>query len=248
LALVANRAAGTVSVLAIDGMNVTATQSLKVCEPAESVSDVAISPDGKMALASIQKGGILVALSIENGKVTITGRKISVYGQPYRCVFTPDGQLAMTAGSGYGNGLDMDAVSVIDLKPGADGQPRTTDFIAIGTSPESIEISPDGRLLSAVVMDGSNVAPENPIHTSAGALVIMKRSGRTFVKTQRLTVGRIPEGVAFTPDGKYLLVQCNPDRQIWDFRVDDDGTVTDTSRRIDMPGMPSSIRAGSPIK
>jgi len=244
LALVANRAAGTVSVLAIDGMNVAALQSVKVCEPAESASDVAISPDGKMALVSIQKGGTLVALKIENRQVTVTGRKISVYGQPYRCVITPDGELALTAGSGYGNGLDMDAVSVVDLKAGgAGGQPRTVDYIPIGTSPESLEISPDGQLAAAVVMDGSNTGPQDPIHSSAGALVILKRHDRTFAKTQRLPVGRIPEGVAFTSDGKYLLVQCHPDRQIWIFQVADDGTVTDTGRRIDMPGMPSSLRA-----
>jgi DNA-binding beta-propeller fold protein YncE len=241
MAIVANRAAGTVNVLAIDGLKVTSVQSLKVCEPAESPSDVAISPDGKMALVSIQKGGVLAVLNIEGGKVTATNRKISVFGQPYRVVITPDGALALTPGTGYGNGLDQDAMSVIDLK--APGGPKTTAFLPVGTNLESMEISPDGKLAAVVAAEGSSTGPENPTHSSAGALVIFKRDGQTYRKTQYLPIGRIPEGVAFTNNGKYLLVQCHPDRKIWIFEVGWDGNVKDTGRRIETPGMPSSLRA-----
>ena len=69
MALVANRAAGTVSVLSIDGLDVKVSESVKVCEPADNVSDVAISPDGKMALASVQKASYLAVLRIDGGKV-----------------------------------------------------------------------------------------------------------------------------------------------------------------------------------
>jgi hypothetical protein len=37
--------------------------------------------------------------------------KAVVYGQPYRCVITPDGELGLTAGQGFGNGLDHDALT-----------------------------------------------------------------------------------------------------------------------------------------
>jgi DNA-binding beta-propeller fold protein YncE len=242
LALVANRAGGTVSVLAVDHMEVTLAQNVKVCEPAESCSDVAISPDGKFAIASIQKAGYLVMLQIDDaGKVTALPRKISVYGQPYRVVITPDGALALTAGAGFGTGLDRDAVSVVDLKSGA--IPRTIDYVPIGTNPESMELSPDGRLAAVVVMEGSNLAVDNPFHSSAGGIELLERRGNTFVARQHVTVGRIPEGVAFASGGKYLLVECHPDRQIWIFRVTGDGLLEDTGQRLAMPGMPSSIRA-----
>jgi DNA-binding beta-propeller fold protein YncE len=239
LALVANRAAGTISVLTIDGTTVKNIGNVKVCEPLESISDVAISPDGKFALASVQKGGYLAVLQIDGTQVKPTGRKISVYGQPYRCVITPDGKLGLTAGQGFGNGVDMDALSVIDLTGAA---PRTIDHVALGAVPESIEISPDGRLLVAVVMDGSNLAPSDPNHTKAGALVILERRGRSFAQSQRLPVGRIPEGVAFTSDGRSLVVQCHPDRNLWVFSVKN-GRVKDSGHRIAVPGMPSSLRA-----
>jgi DNA-binding beta-propeller fold protein YncE len=239
LALIANRASGTVTVLKIDGMKVTTADSVKVCEPLEDASDVAISPDGKLALVSAHKASFLAVLNIDNGKVTATGRKISAFGQAYRVVITPDGELALTAGTGFGNALDVDAVTVIDLKA---PQMKTVDYIPIGVSPESIEISPDGRLLAAVVIEGSNQPVGSPNHGEAGALVILERHERTFVKRQRLPVGRIPEGVAFTGDGKYLVVQCHPDKQLWVFEVKD-GVVKDTGQRVSVPGMPSSLRA-----
>lgn len=242
IALVANRASGTVGVLAVNGTDVKQVKSLKVCEPAESVADVGVSPEGRLALAAVQKGGgYLAVLRIdESGQVTATGRKVSVYGQPYKVVFTPDGESALTAGTGAGNGVDVDALSVIDLK--APNGPRTIDYVTLGAGPETIEISPDGRLVAATMMEGSNLKPSDPNLTDHGALVILERRGRRFVKTQSLPVGRIPEGVAFTADGKRLVVQCHPDRQLWVFDVTD-GKVADTGQRLNVPGMPSSLRA-----
>ena len=239
-ALVANRAEGTVSLLRITGKSVSLVETIKVCLPEESVSDVAISPDGRLALASAQKGGFLAVLKLENGHVEFTGQKISAYGEPYRCVITPDGELGLTAGQGRAlNGLDQDAITVIDLhsKP-----MRAIQHITIGAMPESIEISPNGRLLAAVVMNGSNLAPDNPSLTKQGSLIILTRHGKAFVKTQTIPVGAIPEGVAFTSDGRYLVVQCHPSRELWIFRVKGE-SVRDTGQRIKTPGMGSSLRA-----
>ena len=240
LALVANRAGGTVSVLRIDGRNVTLDHTVEVCLPEESASDVAIGPDGKRALVSIQKGGYLRELAIDGTRVSATQRKISVYGQPYRVVITADNEAALTAGAGFGNGHDMDALSVVDLQ----SEPiKTVDHIAIGSGPESLEVSPDGRMVAAVLMNGSNLAPDDPALTSAGGLVILSRRGTRLQIEQRLETARIPEGVAFTSDGRYLVVQEHPTKQLWIYRVRGK-KVRDTGRRIDVPGMPSSLRAG----
>lgn len=238
-ALVANRADGTVTLLRIAGKEVSAVETVKVCLPAESVSDVAISPDDRLVLASVQKGGYLAVLRLENGHLEFTGQNISAYGQPYRCVITPDGELGLVAGQGFGNGVDQDAITVVDLR----ARPmRAIQHITIGAVPESIEISPNGKLLAAVVMNGSNLAPDNPNHTAQGALEILVRRGKTFEKIRSLRVGAIPEGVAFTADGRYLVVQCHPSRELWVFRVRGK-SVKDTGLRIKVPGMPSSLRA-----
>jgi DNA-binding beta-propeller fold protein YncE len=240
LALVANRADGTVSVLSIRGKEMVSSQTVNVCLPAEAASDVAISPDGKLAFVSAQKGSHLVVLKIEGETVSATGQKISTYGQPYRVVVTADGALALTAGQGFGNGMDRDAVTVIDLQ----AKPmRAVDYITVGAVPESIEISPDGKLLAVVLMNGSNLDAANLNYHPRGALVLLARQGKTFEVVQEIPIGRIPEGVAFTSDGKHLVVQCHPDRELRLFSVKR-GRAEDTGQRIKVPGMPSSLRAG----
>src|SRR5579872_3271406 len=52
LALVTNRDDGTVSVLTINGNEVKVVDTVKVGEPTDSVSGIAITPDGKRALAT----------------------------------------------------------------------------------------------------------------------------------------------------------------------------------------------------
>ncbi len=218
---------------------ITVRKTVTVCLPAESPSDVAIAPDGKLALVSAWKGGYIAVLKIDGENITATGQKISTYGQPYRVVITPDGELALTAGMGFGNGLDRDAVTVIDLH----SKPiRAIQHVTIGSVPESIEISPDGKLLAAVVMNGSNLAATDPNHSEHGGVLLLARKGKTFHVVEELPIGRIPEGVAFTPDGKYLVVQCHPDRELWIFSVNG-GRLRDTGQRIKVPGMPSSLRA-----
>lgn len=238
-AIVANRADGTVSVLSINGQNVRQVQQVKVCEKDEQASDVAITPDDRRGLVSINMAGYLRLLEIADGHVTVTERKFATFGKPYRCVVTPDGELAVTAGSGGKEPPDADGLSIIDLK----AEPaRTSDYIAIGSGPESFEVSPDGKQLAVVLMNGSNLPSGHPLRTEEGQLLLLKREGRTFVATGHLPIGRIPEGVAYTSDGKYLVVQCHAPRELWVFRRDGE-KVVDTGHRIPVPGFPSSLRA-----
>lgn len=242
LALVANRAGGSVSRLRIDGKSVTHLGEVTISEAAANASDVAISPGGRMALVSLQKAGVLAELKISGETVEPTGRKFSVYGQPYRVIITPDGRFAVTSGQGYStNGIDLDAVSVLDLK--AD-PPRAVQHLTTGSGPESVEISPDGQLLAVVTMDGSNLGPGNPHRTDAGGLYLYRRTKHGFDFSQHLPTGRIPEGVAFTNDGNYLVVQCHPDRELRIYRVRG-GKVKDTGERVKVPGFPSSLRAAT---
>jgi DNA-binding beta-propeller fold protein YncE len=240
LALVANRADGTITVLSIDGTDVKPVQTVKVGEPEDQVSDVAISPHGKLALASVTEGYHLRVLEISDGEVTATDRKLSVCGKPYRTVITPDGELGLTAGSGQG-APDVDALTVVDLT--ADPI-RTIDFVPLGNGPESFGVSPDGKLVAVMLVNGSNVPPQEPLHNKNALLVILARRGKTYEIVQQVPVGPIVQGAAFTADGKYLLAECYIDNEIWVFRVNGE-TVQDTGHRIHTPGFPSSIRAAA---
>jgi len=193
-------------------------------------------------LASVQKGGYLAELSIRQGLVEVTGRKFSVYGQPYRVIITPDGRYGVTAGAGFGDPLDPDALTIIDLEA---EPPRVSQHITIDPITESLEVSPDGRLIAAVCMSGSNLSADDPHRTEYGSMVILQRTRSGYKVSQRLPTGRIPEGVAFTADGKYLAVQCHPSKEIWVYRVRG-SKVRDTGHRIKTPGFPSSLRAVVP--
>lgn len=238
-ALVVNRADGTISTLAIDDDKVSVTGTAVIGTPEDQYADVGICPDGKRALAVSRAGGYLLELALDNGKVTPTDRKISVYGKPYHVVISPDGRFALTSGVGTGNALDADAVTVVDL--GAD-PPRTVDYVPVGREPESLDISPDGRLVAAAAMEGSFYPPDHPFRGEQGGVYLLARRGGTFEPVMSLPCGRIPEGVAFTGDGKYLVVQCNGDAELWVYEVSG-GRIRDTDLRIKVPGMPASLRA-----
>lgn len=239
VALVANRADSSISVLSIQGTNVQLVRTVPICDPTDSLSDVAIAPNG-LVLASAQKGGHLRVLQLNGTTLTPTPQRVSVYGQPYRTMITPDGELGLTAGQGLGNGLDADALSIIDLE----SKPiRAVGYIPLGAVPESFELSADGHLLAAVLMNGSNLPSNDPLYSTNGLVVLLERRGKSFVQIDSKPVGRIPEGVAFSPDGKHLVVQCHPDRTLWVFGLRGN-RLKDNPLRIHVPGMPSSLRAG----
>jgi DNA-binding beta-propeller fold protein YncE len=237
-AYVANRAEGTVTVLSIRGRSVKTAQTVEVALPADEVSDVAVSPDGKRALVSVTQAGYLAVLDLGD-TVTLSKRKLGVFGRPYRVVITPDGALGLTAGTAKGEAPDTDCLSVIDLQA---NPIRSVDHIPVGPGPESFEVSPDGKLVAVVLMNGSNLPEGAPNRTSHGLLTLLARREKTYVKVQEVPIPRIPEGVAFTGDGKYLLVQGHPDRVIHILEVKDE-SVKDTGQAVSVPGMPSSLRA-----
>ncbi|MCA9040993.1 MAG: hypothetical protein KDA65_11645 [Planctomycetaceae bacterium] len=240
LAIVANRAAGTISVLRIRGKQVTPLTIVEVDEPESSVSDVAIAPDGKTGLISVQEGNYLAQFKIEGEMVELTGRRFNTYGRPYRCVISTDGRFGLTAGAGSGDGApNIDAVTVVDL---AADYPHTTDIVPIGPIPESIEISPDGTLLAAVIMQSSNYNADDPLFKDNAEVVLLERTKDSFQVVQRLPIKRIPEGVAFTSDGKYLVVQCHYAKELFLFKVSGQRLI-DTGERIQVPGYASSLRA-----
>jgi len=70
LALVANRADGTLSVLSIRGKDISVVDTVTVGTGADQVSTVAITPDGKRALAVKSNANKVALLSIDGQKVT----------------------------------------------------------------------------------------------------------------------------------------------------------------------------------
>jgi DNA-binding beta-propeller fold protein YncE len=242
IALVTNRADGTISVLSIKGKDVAVVGTVPVGAAADQVSAVAISPDGKRAFAVKSAANKVAMLAIDGTNVIYDKRDLPAGIFPYNIAVTPNGKLALTADNGAGGGSDasVDTVSVIDLE--AD-PPRVIDRVTVGDAPEGFAISPKGDLAVAVELRGSNMPKTASAYNPAGAVTALKIDGKKVTNAGTINVGALPEGVAFSPDGNYLYVGNFIDQDLWVLRVDG-SKLTDIIQRIKLPGHPASMRSG----
>src|ERR1700719_982691 len=198
LALVANRADGTISVLSIRGKDVLVLDTVTVAAGTDQVSAVAITPDGKHAFAVKAAANKVALLSIDGQKVTYDKRDLPTGIFSYNIAVTPDGKLALTADNGNGGSSDgnADTVSVIDLE--ADPS-RVIDHVTVGDSPEGLAISPKGDLAVVVEAHGSNMPKTASFHHSAGTVTALKIDGKKVTNVGEINVGGLPEAVSFSP-------------------------------------------------
>jgi WD40 repeat protein len=238
LALVANRADKSISVLSINGNDVKLVDTVAM---GDEVASVAFTPDGKRALATKFAAHKIALLTIEGQKVTYTKHDMPVGLWPYNIDVTPDGKIGISADNGNSGSPDghIDTVSIIDLEP---QPPRVIDRVVVGDAPEGFAISPRGDVAVAVLLGGASVAKTMWFNTKRnGSLAVLKIEGKKVSKVGEVEVGGLPEGVVFSPDGKYLYVGNYTDRDVSILKVD--GTkITDTGKKLKLPGQPASMR------
>ena len=232
LALVADRAGDALSVLKIEGQRVTEAGQAPM---GGSVSAVEFTPDGKHALVAKSPANRVALLAVD-GTTLREVASFPTYLMPYNLGVTPDGRLALTADNGIADG-SVDVVSVIDL---AAQPPRVTDRIAVADGPEGLAVSPKGDLAVVASVDGSNKFGSWFYHKN-GVITPLRIDGAKVSPGKAIEVGAVPEAMAFTPDGAYLYVGNYLDQDFWIFRVSG-GELTDTGKRLKVPGHPASAR------
>jgi len=238
LALVANRADGTISVLKVDGTHVV---PMSVVPISPGVSHVEFTPDGKRALALKSPDNKVAVLDVDGDKVTYNKLDLPTYAFPYNIVVTPDSKLAITADNGNNGSSDgnMDAVSVIDLEG---PHPHIIAHVTVEDAPEGLAMSPKGDIAVAVNVNGSNM-PQAWYHQKTGSVTVLRIQGKSVTAIKTIQVGTFPEAAMFSPDGRYIYVGNFTDKDFSILKVD--GTdVTDTGKRFSVPGHPASGRMG----
>ncbi len=238
LALVANRAEGTVSVFGIQGKTVTGLGTVRIADEKSGTSHVAITPDGKTALVTRDGDSMISMLSIADTKVQYTKRDLTAGVRPYGIDISADGSVAVVANIGRGNG-DNDTVSVIDLKA---VPARVVETVTVGQTPEGITLSPDGKLCAVQVMNGSNKPKESAFYAPNGKLLLYRVDGTRLVPLAAAWIGRWSQGIAFSADSKTILVQNMVEKEVQVLRWDG-STLQDTGQRIKTNGGPAAIRA-----
>jgi DNA-binding beta-propeller fold protein YncE len=242
LALVANRNDKSISVLAIQGHDVKLIDTVPMND---EVASVAITPDGKRALVTKFAAHKIAVLDINGQKVTDAKHDMPVGLWPYNIAVTPDGKLGISADNGNSGSPDghVDTVSVIDLES---TPPRVVDRVMVGDAPEGLAISPRGDLAVAVLLGGASVPNSAWFKTKRnGSLAVLRIDGKKVTKVGEVEVGGLPEGVVWSPDGKYLYVGNYTDRNVSILKVDGT-TITDTGKKLPLPGQPASMRGRNP--
>jgi DNA-binding beta-propeller fold protein YncE len=238
MALVANRADGTISVLKIDGTNVTQTGTVPI---SPGVSHVQFIPDGKRALALKSPENKVALLDIDGDKVSYNKLDIPTYPFPYNVVVTPDSRLAITSDNGNNGSSDgnLDTATVIDL---TGEHPHAIAHVTVGDAPEGLAMSPKGNLAVVLNVDGSNNKQAWFYHPT-GSVTVLRIEGGTVTPIKTVAVGAFPEAIAFSPDGRYIYVGNYADEDFSILKVD--GTdVTNTGKRFKAAGHPAAMRMG----
>jgi DNA-binding beta-propeller fold protein YncE len=160
---------------------------------------LAINREGTLLLAATLDGSVAV-LGIDDGKVHLISHLQVSDKRLAGISFTHDGKAALVALR------DEQGLVVLDV---ADGQVTTgRDRITSGIGPYSVDVSSDGKW--AVVSNAGLAALANPGHLYADvdSFTLIDVSSRPFRAVQHVTVPSVPEGIAISPDGRWIAVQA----------------------------------------
>jgi DNA-binding beta-propeller fold protein YncE len=216
LALIANRTEGTVSVFSVADKKLTDVGKVDLGNKGSLPSGIVFAHDGRHALVTRGGDNMVSVLNIDGTNVTIDPRPITTGMAPYTMDVNGDGTLAVVSNMGRGDG-DEDSVSLIDLtsKPF-----RVVETVGVPSSPEPMKLSPDGKFLAVGAEYGTTKPSSHPFHHDKGLLTMFAVDGKTLRKLDQAPIGAWDEAIAFSRDGRTILVQGMADREIYVFRWD----------------------------
>ena len=152
---------------------------------------VRLSPDGTMAIVVNRTAGTLSVFTVKDRRLTAAGT-VMVEGKslPSGLAFLPDGKAALLSryGDNQVNVLRIDGTAVtIDKRP-----------ITVGVSPYTLDINKAGTLAAVSNMGRGD--------GDVDTVSLIDLTMQPFRTVQTLAVGRSPEGLKWSPDGKFLAV------------------------------------------
>lgn len=236
-AYVANRMAGSVSILSIDGKQVALVKTVPLMKADTLLSHVALSPDGGTGVVTRNGDAKVELVKLGGDNITSTA-VLDVAPRPYAAAVTPDGKTAVVASLGdpKGNGV----LTVIDLASGK--VVGTTD---IGhENLEGMMMSADGRWIAGVAHAGSTRPKDAPQYKPQGMVVLYRLDGNGLAKVSEAPIGGWSQGASFSRDGNVVVVQNMNEANLQVFK-NDNGKLSDTGQSIPTVGGAAAIRSST---
>ena len=244
LALVAATGDDTVTVFSIRRKRLTKVGVVRL-DYESRPTDVAISPDGRSALVVTQTPSRLVRLAIDGTRVTRTGVQIEAGERPYGVIYDTTGQKAFVSAL-QGRPLAPDgkpaagprssAVTVVDLNSNT-----VIGGVDVGTVSEHLLLSPDGRYLAVVLINGSTAAPTAPNYNAFGLLKVYRVEGATLTLVAETRTGGWSQGATWSDDGRSILQQAAMNREIEVYRFDGSSLVRAPATSLKFESRPGAI-------
>ena len=236
-AYVANRMAGSISILSIDGKQVKLVKTVPLMKADTLLSHVAVTPDGGTGVVT-RNGDAKVELMKLGGDNITSSAVLDVAPRPYAASVTPDGKTAVVASLGdpKGNGV----LTVIDL---AGGKVSGTSDIG-HENLEGMMMSPDGRWIAGVAHAGSTRPKDAPQFKANGMVVLYRLDGDKLTKVSEAPIGGWSQGASFSRDGGVVIVQNMNQANMQVFK-NDNGKLTDTGQTIPTVGGAAAVRSST---
>jgi DNA-binding beta-propeller fold protein YncE len=236
LALVANRAGKSVSVLLIvNGV----VKSLSEVPMEQEAAAVAITPDGKRALVGLNLVNKVRVLAIDGQHVTNDkALDIPAAFNPYNIEVTPDGKYAIVSNNGAGKNNGDAEITIEATGP----HPHVIDIMSPGVGAEGFAIAPNGKTAATPLLLGSGAKPDDWFKTKDGRLVMMSIGANgKLTATGEAPLGALPEGIAYSANSEYIYVGNYIDRNLQVFRIQN-GKPVQVGPNMKLPGQPASMR------
>lgn len=204
------------------------------------VAAVAITPDGKRAFAVMNLANKVAVLTIDGTTVAYDkALDIPAGFNPYNIDITPNGKYAVVSATGAG-GSNADALTVIDT---GGPHPHVVGLTTAGPGPEGFAFSPNGKWAVTPLLLGSSLKHSDPAYTRNGEAVLLAVGNAGDMRVaDRVPVGALPEGVAFSPNSEYVYIGNFSDQTLQAFHIVG-GKLRAAGATLQLPGQPASMRA-----
>jgi len=176
----------------IDLTNPSHPRVLQTVQAGAGASGVSINPAGTLVLVAAKGDGAIFVFRLDGNRLSPAGRvDLGKGAAPTDVIFAPNGAKAYAVVQGVNKIMELAVQGSTVTRTGAD--------VLTGRSPYGAVITLDGAYLI-----NTNVGGALDSSDRTGTLTMVDLAGPKLALS--IPAGRVPEHVALSPDGKYILV------------------------------------------